>query len=186
MLRFAVTGSFQHCVGGRSSHKSLGAVVSHSMERSMPWEVTIVNATDRSKSLGSRAGVVARFAGALPGVYLEPAPGPSPEWIAQMPAVMQEHFKRPRQLNAIFEGRDFSIEFYANDEATIDAVGAEIRGNGNPVPALSALCIPNGWAVVNAADGAAVDLSSEESPVWAEFRAWRDEWVVRVVCRPPQ
>jgi hypothetical protein len=147
----------------------------------MSWEVTIVNATDTQKPLGERDDVIARFAAALPGVMLQPAPGPSPEAIAQMPEVLREHFmQRPRQLNADFDGDDFSIQFYANDQPQIESVGAEVRGDGSPLPALAALCQPNGWTVINHADDKPVDLQATNSPEWEKFRAWRDRAVAAI------
>ncbi|HEX5445729.1 MAG TPA: hypothetical protein VFW87_18015 [Pirellulales bacterium] len=141
----------------------------------MPWELTIINARDRREPLGERDEIIARFASALPGVILQPAARPSPELIAQMPEILRERFKRKPQLTADFEGSDFSIQFYAEDRPRIEAVGAEVRGNGNPVPALAALCEDNEWAVVNVADGALLDLAAEDAPGWSAFRAWRDQ-----------
>ena len=143
----------------------------------MPWELTIVDAKDRSKPLGERAGVIARIAAALPGVVLEEAPGPGPEMIAQMPPILREHFMRPRQLNADFKGGDFSIQFFAENEPHIKALGVEVRGEGNPVPSLAALCELNGWAVINNADDTVVDLAATNSAEWEKFRAWRDKAV---------
>ena len=143
----------------------------------MPWELTIVNAKDRSKPLGERADVIARVAAALPGVVLQEAPGPDAEMIAQMPPSLREHFMRPRQLNADFEGNDFSIQFYAENEPQIRALGAEVRGEGNPIPPLAALCGANGWAVINIANDTVVDLAARTSPELEKFRAWRDRAV---------
>jgi hypothetical protein len=143
----------------------------------MPWELTIVNAKDRNKPLGERSGVIARIAAALPGVVLEEAPGPDPEMIAQMPPSLREHFMRPRPLNADFEGSDFSIQFYAENEPQIKALGVEVRGEGSPVSSLAAICVPNGWALINNADDMVVDLAATNSAEWEEFRAWRDKAV---------
>jgi hypothetical protein len=141
----------------------------------MPWELTIVNAKDRQQPLGDRADVVARIAAALPGTLLQEAPGPSPELIAEMPPALREHFLRPRPLSAFFEGVGFTIEFAAENEPLIRSLSADVRGDGNPVPALTALCRPNGWAVINIANGAVVDLTANESVAWNTFQAWRDK-----------
>lgn len=141
----------------------------------MPWDLTIVNAKDRQEPLGERDEVIARFAAALPGVILQAAPRPSAEHIAQLPESLRRHAMRKPQLNADFEDDALSIQFYAQDRPHIDAIGAEVRGNGNPIPALAALCLPNGWSAVNLADGALVDLTAKDAPEWSAFRAWRDE-----------
>jgi hypothetical protein len=146
----------------------------------MPWELTIVNGKDRQQPLGERDDVIARVAAALPGAVLQPAPGPGPEIIAQMPEVLREHFSRRRQLNAEFEGGEFSIQFYAGDRSQIESIGVEVRGNGNPMPALAALCQPNGWAVINNADDTALDLAATDSSEWETFRAWRDGAIARL------
>jgi hypothetical protein len=143
----------------------------------MSWELTIVNAQDRRKPLGQRADVIARIAAALPGVVLQEAPGPDPEMIAQMPPILREHFMQPRQLNGDFEGSDFSIQFYAEDQPQIQTIGAEVHGEGNPIPSLAALCKPNGWAVINNTDDTLLDLTEKNSPEWEAFRAWRDKAV---------
>jgi hypothetical protein len=92
-----------------------------------------------------------------------------------MPAVLQAHYAtRKQQLNANFEGDGFSIQFYATDAPMLKSMGAEIRGNGDPVPALSAVCVQNGWAVIDAANGKVVEFSSAQSSEWTQFVAWRD------------
>jgi hypothetical protein len=141
----------------------------------MPWDITIVNAKDRRMPLGAREEVIARFAAALPGVVLQLAPGPSPEIVAQMPEVLREHFNRPRPLNAELITDEYSIHFFTDNQPEIDSIGAEVRGNGNPLPALAALCQPNGWAVVNDADGNEVELASASAEQWDQFRQWRDK-----------
>ena len=140
----------------------------------MPWDVTIVASEDRSQPLGERDDVIARVGKALPGVVLQRPPGPPPEMLAQMPEVIRENFLRPK-LQADFEGEGFSIQFYAEDLPTLHSMGAEVRGEGNPLPALAAVCGPNGWMVVDAGDKSVVDLSSGASPEWERFRQWRDD-----------
>jgi len=142
----------------------------------MPWELTIVNSDDVCQPLGNRDDVIAQFAAALPGVLLQPPPGPSPEILAQMPPMLRDNLLRPK-LCADFEGDDLSIQFYANDRQLLDSVGVEVGGNGNPIPALAALCLPNSWAAIDASNGARVDLSATDSPAWEKFRAWRDKAV---------
>ena len=139
----------------------------------MPWDVTIVASEDRSKPLGERDDVIARVGKSLPGVLLQQPPGPPPEMLAQMPEVIRQNFLRPK-LEADFEGVGFSIQFHAEDLPTLHSIGAEVRGEGNPLPALAAVCVPNGWMVVDAGDKSVVDLSCGASPEWDRFRKWRD------------
>ena len=139
----------------------------------MPWDVTIVASEDRRKPLGERDDVIARVGKALPGVVLQQPPGPPPEMLAQMPGGVRQTFMRPK-LEADFEGEGFSIQFYAADLLTLHSIGAEVRGEGNPLPTLAAVCVPNGWMVIDAGDNSVVDLSSGSSQEWERFRKWRD------------
>jgi len=139
----------------------------------MPWEITIVNAATVPTPLGQRDEVIAKFAAAFPGLLLQPPPGPSAEFLEMMPAIIRQNMLRPR-LAANFEGEGFIIQFYAGDTPLLESVGAEVRGDGNPIPALAALCVPNGWGVVNVSDGSIVELSQIAAPEWERFRKWRD------------
>lgn len=141
----------------------------------MSWELTIVNASDRARPLGSQEALRKVFSSALPGVSWELAPGPSPAAIEQMPDELREHFlKHQPQLNAGFESGDLSIQFYTTDSPVIQEVGVEVRGRGNPIPALAALCTSNGWAAIENMTALPIDLSAADSADWKEFERWRD------------
>ena len=139
----------------------------------MPWDITIVASEDRMKPLGARDDVTARVAEALPGVELQRPPAPPPEMLAQMPEVIRENYLRLK-LEADFEGEEVTIQFYADDAPELHSIGAEVRGDGNPLPALAAVCVPNGWIVIDGGDKSVVNLSASGSPEWRRFRTWRD------------
>jgi hypothetical protein len=129
----------------------------------MPWEITIINGTlEHPKPLGSREDVIAAFAAALPGVSLERSPALPPEILDQMPAIVCEAMQRPK-LEGDFEAGDLSIHFYAYDEPVVQQVNAEVRGDGDPIPALAALCVDRDWSVIDAADKSIVDLAPGRS-----------------------
>lgn len=141
----------------------------------MPWEISIINGTlENPKPLGSRQDVITAFADSLPGVALQRRPAPPPEILDQMPPVVREAMLRP-SLEADFESEDLSIQFYANDEPTLHWVNGEVRGDGDPIPALAALCLNRGWSVIDSSDRSIVDLSSASgSSGWGLFCKWRD------------
>jgi len=142
----------------------------------MPWEISIINGTvEDPKPLGSRDDVIAAFADSLPGVVLQRRPAPPPEILDQMPQVVREAMLRP-SLGADFEIDDLSIQFYTNDEPTLRWVNGEVRGNGDPIPVLAALCTSRGWSVMDSSDKSIVNLSSaSETRGWERFRKWRDK-----------
>ena len=142
----------------------------------MPWEISIINGSINSpKPLGTREEVIAAIAEALPGVSLERPPVPPKEILDQMPPFVREAMLRPR-LEADFEAEGFSIQFYANDQPVLDWVNGEVRGNGDPIPALAAICVKRGWSVIDGSDKSVVDLASRNRvPAWERFRKWRDK-----------
>ncbi len=140
----------------------------------MPWDITIVNGRERQLPLGERDDVIARVAAALPGIIFGRPPGLPADVIAQTPAVLRAHFQESPRLVADFVAGGISTQFYTDDEPLIRTIGVEVRGDGNPVPVLAAVCQPNGWAAVNGINGEVVDLSANESPAWEQFVGWRD------------
>ena len=147
----------------------------------MPWEITIINGTPEArKPLGSRDDVIAAIAEALPGVLLQQPPGPPPEWLQQMPPAVRDAVLRPK-LEADFEAGDFSIQFYTSDEPVVHWVNGEVRGDGNPLPALAAICAKTRWSVIDAAQKSVIDLSSRDgAPEWEQFRRWRDRAIRQI------
>ncbi len=142
----------------------------------MPWEIHIFNGTTQQpKPLGSREEVVSAFAASLLGVSLARRPVQPPEILDQMLPFVRESMLRPT-LEAIFEADDLSIQFYSHDEPVLWWINGEVRGNGDPVPALAALCLDRGWSVIDASDKSAVSLSlGSGTSAWDRFRNWRDK-----------
>lgn len=145
----------------------------------MPWEVTIINGTpDDRRPLGERESVLSRVGQALPGVKFElclvPPQELTPEMRAMLPEADRDRVLRP-QLEAFFEGDHFSIEFYCEDASEIDDLGANIRGTGDPLPALAAICLPNGWSAQNDVDRSLIDLASLDGSAWSRFSNWREK-----------
>lgn len=145
----------------------------------MPWEVTIQR-TDGAP-LGDLATVRQQFEAALPALqfYREPS---GLEQIAaaraigvEFPDVIRKHMEqRPATEQADYEGDGFSVRFYGFEAQPLDTVYAEVRGDGNPLPLLAALCRPNTWVATDDTSGQPVDLEGAAAAGWEAFRAHRD------------
>ena len=116
----------------------------------------------------------------LAGVELGRPPRPPDEFFAWLPESIRNStraaFESP-QLEAVYEDRDLSIEFRCADEDPIRFLNADVRGEGNPLPALGRICVPKRWMVINGVDESSVDLSNDSAHQWERFREWRD-WAI--------
>lgn len=54
------------------------------------------------------------------------------------------------------------------------SVCVEVRGDGNPVPLLAAICIPNGWIAIDDSNGLQIDFAGETATGWEKFREYRN------------
>ena len=140
----------------------------------MPWDITIFSGTSPDDStLGPRDAVVSQLAAALPRAQLEQPPSVPEEFLAQMPESVRAVINRPK-FEGCFEHPEFSISFYCGAGDTIDTIGGEVRGNGNPLAALKHLCDSTGWSVFDCMNQRAVDFSDVKSNGWDDFCQWRD------------
>jgi hypothetical protein len=147
----------------------------------MPWEVTIRRAD--SAPLGDLATVREQISTALPGVQFHRQPSGQEKIAAaramgvEFPDIMRQHLEQlPATEQAEFEGDRLSLVLYGLDAQPLTALRAEVRGNGNPVPVLTALCVPNAWVAVDDATGNPIDLTGPAAG-WESFRAYRDSAV---------
>src|SRR5262245_41348550 len=149
---------------------------------SMPWELTI-RAAD-GQPLGDRDSVVKRASTAVPGItWLEVPPflerikdmpdHPFHALIPTWPEATRASFARA-SLQGDFKAEDFSIRLYGFETRPIASINVEVRGAGNPVPVLAALCIPNAWTAVDCCDGKQVDFAARAASGWEAFREYRD------------
>jgi hypothetical protein len=128
----------------------------------MGWELSIRgNSSTAPQALGARQAVCEHFEVRLTGLKLNP-------W----PQAFADHMKAklaalgvpcvPR-LEGNYNAGDLSIEFSCADAETILEMSANVRGNGNPLPALRALCAGTSWVVIEDATGNCVLDSVEAS-----------------------
>ena len=142
----------------------------------MPWEISIVQ-SDREQPLGTKQDVTEWLFTVLAGVELGRPPCPPNEFFAWLPESIRNStrtaFESPR-LEGVYEDGDLSIEFHCADEDPVRFLNADVRGEGNPLPALARLCVPKRWMVINGVDESSVDMSNDSAHQWERFRAWRD------------
>jgi hypothetical protein len=148
----------------------------------MPWEVTI--SSPHGEPLGDRDAVVKRISTAVPNImWIEEPPllerikdmpdHPFHALIPTWPEETRTSFSRAKLL-AELDAEDLSIQLYGFETQPIASLNVEVRGAGNPVPALAALCIPNGWIAIECAHGTLVDLRSNAASGWEAFGEYRD------------
>jgi hypothetical protein len=138
----------------------------------MPWELAI--RSRNNELLGSRDEVVQRMSKALPSIKWETEP-PMPEEAARYSDEEIKRYFLTSHLSGYFADSGLVIEFYGFEPEPIKSVHAALRGNCNPIPLLAALCVPNGWVVIDLVEKKEIDLSSAGASGWEAFRQFRDE-----------
>jgi hypothetical protein len=145
----------------------------------MPWELTIRSSDNAA--LGDTATVREKITAAIPGIQFHVEPSGPEKIIAaramgvEFPDFVRKHMESsPARLEALFEGDAFIMEMYGFDSQPVSMFYVDIRGNGNPMPALAALCVPNGWAAIENASGQPLNLTGSTASVWQSFRKYRD------------
>ena len=140
----------------------------------MPWELTITKKTASGETpLGRREEVRTAFSSAYPGIELELPPVPPKELLETFPPIIRESFANP-DLTALVEIGGCSFEFSCLNSEEIEWIHVDVRGNGDPLPTLAALCGPNGWTVRDALNKE-VDLSERSPSAWHQYCVWRDK-----------
>ncbi len=135
----------------------------------MPWEISLINGDKPGgEPLGSREYVLSQLLKALPGAKLQGPPRLPEEVLATMPPTLRESMNRS-QLEAVFEHADFSIQFSCIDSDPITFLNGEVRGDGDPLPALATLCEATGWSVWDAARETVVNFGDTDNNDWREF-----------------
>src|SRR5262245_33213606 len=148
----------------------------------MPWELTIRRADNAP--MGPIDVVRKKVTDCLPGLqfYMEPS---GAEKLAAsdargivLPDVIREMWqKQPALEQADYDEGTFHMRLFGFGHVPLISVDAEIRGNGNPLPAIAALCRPNGWIAIDLANGQPVDLEAEAASGWKSFPKWRDDTI---------
>lgn len=145
----------------------------------MGWELTLYgDAETPPRPLGTREQVCEHFSARLPGLRLAP-----------VPQAFADHMKaKLRELGLVYhptlEGRyeapDFVVEFSCTDADMISNMTANVRGNGDPLPALRSLCVGTSWLLVEDASGEDVMASADSSGGWRRFKQWRERAISKL------
>jgi hypothetical protein len=129
----------------------------------MPWELTIWSSD--GAPLGAVAAVQQQIMSALPDIQFCEVPSGADEIAAaraigvEFPDIIRKHMEqRPATMQAELVGDGFSIKLYGFESQPIRSLYLDVRGDANPVPALAALCVPNGWVAIDNASGQPLDL----------------------------
>jgi hypothetical protein len=148
----------------------------------MPWEVRIRRAD--GAPLGDAAIVRQQIESTLPAIqfYRESS---GAEKIAaaraagvEFPDVLRQHLEnRPTTERAEYVGDRYTMVLYGFEAQPLCTINVELRGDGNPMPVLAALCRPNGWMAIDDTSRQALDLASDEAAGWEAFRGHRDRAV---------
>jgi hypothetical protein len=65
----------------------------------------------------------------------------------------------------LHEGDGFTLELFLGTKPVVDSLTADIRGDGNPLPALRQLCEPLGWCIREVGGGGLVEWHHEPAAV---------------------
>jgi hypothetical protein len=87
-----------------------------------------------------------------------------PTW----PEETRAYFSQPHLRGDYFDG-DLSIRLYGFEAEPLKCVHVEVRGNGNPLPVLAAICVGHGWVVIDSDAVTPVDLTTGAASDWEEF-----------------
>jgi hypothetical protein len=148
----------------------------------MGWELTIYgNAEKPHRPLGTREQVCAHFAARLPGLKLAPVPQAFADHMKDK--LKERGLVYHPTLEGYYETAEFVVEFSCTDAEMILDVTANVRGNGDPLPALRGLCAGTSWMVVEDASGENVLAAADSRSGWARFKQWRDRSISMLARR---
>lgn len=144
----------------------------------MAWEVTIRGAD--GDALGDEAAVRSWLNAAVPDLQRCREPSGAEAVAAarargmEYPPALREVLETvPSQSVARVEQGDLSMQLYGFDHETIRAIHVEVRGRGDPIPILAAICGPRGWLAVDDSSGRPVELGDASTSGWEAFQAYR-------------
>ncbi len=76
----------------------------------------------------------------------------------------------------VVDGDGWSIEFNIGQEAEVGQMMIwHVRGSGDPVTPIAALCKAQGWSPLDSVDSQFLDLDAPSTEGWEHFQAFRDQ-----------
>jgi hypothetical protein len=149
--------------------------VAHPEPVRMPWELTLTHA-DPAQPLGPVTGVQDRLRSVLPGIeFHQDASGieklEAMEALGvEVPEVIRTHLIASQGSHqGVYEGCGFTIELFFGEGPTVQSVGFEVRGSGDPLPMIEQLMSIPEWRIAD------VDGLAPSREVWGQFRQWQDD-----------
>lgn len=76
----------------------------------------------------------------------------------------------------VLEYDEWSIEFNAGDAPILQSIMLHVRGGGDPIPAIVAICKGTGWVAQDLSTGEPLD-AADGGRSWTAFQAFRDQIV---------
>jgi hypothetical protein len=154
----------------------------------MPW--TLIIARANGEPLGAVDHVRAVIEQRLPGTRFWRDPSGA-ERLAAMdrrgvaipPELGQILGDLPADERGLYDSGGISLEFFLGTDPTVKSLTIDVRGGGNPIPALRLLCESDGWQV-RELSGAAVDLGAADAEAgWTRFIHYRDKGIEEIKRR---
>jgi hypothetical protein len=155
----------------------------------MPWELRIVKTigqppttcpdNDATETLGPIGDVHLQLSTALPGIEFYNEPGGA----EKLDMMLRKGIDIPDSLKTIlatansssrgvYDGEDYRFEFSFGNQPLVDHAFLDVRGGGNPMPALARVIGATGWAIYDLATSKMVDVSG-----WDKFTEWRNRGI---------
>jgi hypothetical protein len=75
----------------------------------------------------------------------------------------------------ILHAGGFSIEFNIDADGPVNHVMLHVRGGGDPVHAIAALCKAQGWRALDTVTGICLDPDAPSNEGWRQFQDYRDQ-----------
>lgn len=75
----------------------------------------------------------------------------------------------------VLEGDGFSIEFNFQAHGPVTGFMLHVRGGGDPITPIVAMCKLNGWAALDTSSGEFLDLAKPSVDGWESFQGFRDQ-----------
>lgn len=76
----------------------------------------------------------------------------------------------------VLERDEWSIELNAGDAPVTQSIMLHVRGGGDPIPAIAAICRRTGWVAQDLSTGEPLDVA-DGARSWQAFQAFRDQVV---------
>jgi hypothetical protein len=89
--------------------------------------------------------------------------------------------KSPSSIQGDYEKDGLLLRLYLGCKPQITKMDIEIRGNGNPMPLIATICLPNNWIASHG--DKILDIAADETEGWQQFRKYRDNAIRCMKCK---